>query len=92
MPIEPPRSDLARSVQHDPTDIWPESVKIQLLWTDSSGRPVVRTQVISADQFFGLKGFGAPLSGDWLISYIERMRKAGPPVKLKREPKQKVVR
>jgi len=89
MPIDPPKSDLARSTQHEPDEAWPESVKIQILWLDSSGRPIVRTETISAAQFYGRGSYGAPLSGEWLINCINRMRKAGPPVKLKQEPKVK---
>ncbi len=77
MPINAPISDTSRGIQHDPDEGWPESVKIQILWRDKNGRPIVRTETISADQFFG-RG-SAPLSGDWLISFIERMRRAGPP-------------
>jgi len=89
MPIDPPKSDLARSTQWEPDDSWPESVKIQLLWLDHSGRPIVRTETISAAQFFGKGSYGAPMDGSQIIQYIERMRKAGPPVKLRREPKVK---
>lgn len=80
MAIEPPKSDLARSVQHNPSQEWPESVKIQLLWRDSEGRPLIRTETISADQFFGTGSYGAPLDGSSLIMTIDRMRRAGPPI------------
>ena len=79
MAYTPPVSDLARSRQHEQDFTWPESVKLQLKWLDRNGRPIVRTHEISASEFFGHGRFGAPLSGDQIISYIERMRKAGPP-------------
>ena len=79
MAYTPPVSDLARSHQHDASRDWPESVKIQILWRDKLGRPAVRSEVITANQFFGENGYGAPMSGDALIGYIERMRRAGPP-------------
>jgi len=84
MPIEPPKSDLARSVQHEQDRVWPHAVKIAVHWMDSEGRVLIRTEVISASQFFGEGGFGAPLTGDFVISLIDRMRRAGPP-KLKRK-------
>lgn len=83
MAIANPVSDLARSVQHDASRDWPESVKIQILWRDNMGRASVRSEVITANQFFGEGGHGAPMSGDHLLGYIERMRRAGPP-KIKR--------
>jgi len=84
MAINGPISDTSRAIQHDASQEWPESVKIQILWKDKDGRPIVRTELISAAQFFGHGSFGAPLSGDWLISFIERMRRAGPPAKIRR--------
>lgn len=79
MAIDAPISDTSRGIQHDPDQTYPESVKIQILWRDKNGRPIVRTEQISAAQFFGTGSFGAPLSGDWLISFIARMVRSGPP-------------
>ena len=79
MPYTPPVSDLARSRQHEQDFTWPESIKLQIKWIDKLGRPIIRSHEISANEFFGHAGFGAPLSGDQIISYIERMRRAGPP-------------
>jgi hypothetical protein len=79
MAYTPPVSDLARSHQHEQDRAWPESIKLQIKWIDRAGRPIVRSHEIHADEFFGTGHFGAPLSGDQIISYIERMRKAGPP-------------
>lgn len=79
MPIDLPQSDLSRSVQHDPAHEWPSSVKIQLQWVDKVGRTIVRSEIISADQFFGRGQYGAPLDGNALIQMIEIMRRAGPP-------------
>jgi hypothetical protein len=85
MAIQNPISDLARSKQHEPDRIWPHEVKIAVHWQDDKGRITVRSEVISANQFFGEGSFGAPLSGDHVISMIERMRREGPP-KFKRNP------
>lgn len=79
MAIDLPKSDLERSTQHNPQFKWPKTVKIQLQWEDSEGRVTVRTEVISANQFFGLGAYGAPLEGQAIIQMIERMRRAGPP-------------
>jgi hypothetical protein len=77
--IDLPKSDLDRSIQHNSSQDWPESVKIQLLWRDKNGAPVVSTQLISADQFFGTGSYGAPLDGSAVIQMIERLRRQGPP-------------
>ena len=87
MPITMPVSDLDRAKRQESDQSWPESVKIQLLWRDSAGRPQIATHVISSDQFFGNGAYGAPLSGEALIQTIERMRRAGPP-KIVRRGKQ----
>jgi hypothetical protein len=79
MAITPPTSDLSRSIQHEPSHSWPYSVKIQIKWLDKEGRPIIRSHEISANEFFGIETHGAPISGDQLIAYIERMRRAGPP-------------
>lgn len=79
MAIANPVSDLARSTQHEQSFAWPESVKIQLKWRDKNGRPIIRSHEIHADEFFGHGNSGAPMSGEAIIQYIERMRRAGPP-------------
>lgn len=73
-----PVSDLARAKQHEPNQEWPETVKVQLYWW-VDGRPRIRTILISADEFFGLGEYGAPIDGSSLIGRIENMRRAGPP-------------
>lgn len=79
MAIANPISDLARSTQHEQSFDWPESVKIQVMWRDKFGRPAIRSEIITSDQFFGHGNSGAPIEGAALISMIERMRRAGPP-------------
>ena len=88
MAIETPKSDLSRTKNQESDQIWPHQVKISIYWRDDRGRVTVGSEIISAAQFFGNDGFGAPLTGDFVISLIERMRRAGPPVKIKtRVPK-----
>lgn len=74
-----PLSDTARAVHHEPDRTYPRFVKIQLHW-EVDGHTRVRTEMISADQFFGLGNYGAPLEGAALIGKIENMRREGPPV------------
>lgn len=80
MTIDTPISDTSRASHSEPSANWPESVKVQICWRDGNGRPVVRTEVISADQFFGRGAYGAPLEGVHVIQLIERMRREGPPL------------
>lgn len=88
MPIDSPISDIGRSIQHDPSMNWPESVIIEICWRDKDGRTSVLTEIIFADQFFGHGKYGAPMEGAHLIAMIERMRRLGPP-KVARGPKPK---
>ena len=76
--MDGPVSDLLRSKQHEPDHTWPTTVKVQLYWW-VDGRPLIRTELIEADQFFGLGKYGAPMEGAALVGMIERMRRAGPP-------------
>src|ERR1700748_1647521 len=91
MAIDLPQSDLSRSKQHEPSHAWPHEVKLAMHWKDAEGRIIVRTEVISSEQFFGEGSFGAPISGDFVLSLIERMRRAGPP-KFKRNTNGRIRR
>lgn len=79
MPIESPISDITRTRSHEADRTWPESVKIAVHWKNEAGRLFIKTETISASEFFGTGSHGAPLSGEALIQRIERMRRAGPP-------------
>lgn len=79
-------SDTSRGIHHDPDHNYPQQVKIQLMWM-VDGSPRVRTEYISADQFFGLGNSGAPIEGAALLQKIEIMRRAGPPAVEKKEKK-----
>lgn len=78
MPIPGPVSDSVRAINHERDQTWPSTVSIELRW-QIDGATFVRSAVITADQFFGLGSFGAPLPGDAVIGMIENMRRAGPP-------------
>jgi hypothetical protein len=74
MPAEKPQGDLAKVVTHEPNSEWPDEIEISANWHTKNGK-IDRISVrISGDDFFGHKT-GAPLSGDHLISIIERLRK-----------------
>jgi len=79
MAISNPVSDTSRVVSQEKSFDWPESVKIQVMWRDKLGRPCIRSETITANQFFGHGNSGAPIEGMALIAMIERMRRAGPP-------------
>ena len=78
MAIESTPSDLSRATSHDPDEGFPDSVQLRVVWNRANG-PLERVMHISADQFFGRGAFGAPMSGDWMISAVERMRRQGAP-------------
>lgn len=79
--IPPP--DLDRATSHDPDQDWPAEVKISVKWPGPNGGMMVRSETIGADQFFGRGAHGAPMSGEYVIGLIERMRRAGRPQKAK---------
>lgn len=78
MSIEIPAGDLARAKTQEPDQSWPDSVKVQLIWT-VDGAPRVRSAMIDADYFFGRGQYGAPMDGSALVNTIEQLRRAGPP-------------
>jgi hypothetical protein len=84
MPIDIPISDLARAKQHDAERLWPMEVKISFRWRDKYDRIYIKSEIISADAFFGTGSYGAPMDGAALIGLIERMRREGPPKIVKR--------
>jgi hypothetical protein len=71
-------SDLSRAKQHDPDYSWPTEVKVQIIWL-INGHPHVRSNYISAEQFFGFGQYGAPMEGAALVGMINNMRREGPP-------------
>lgn len=67
--------ELSRAPVHEVDEPWPELVEIVCYW--GPGRKKRRSIEISADQFFGLGGHGAPLSGDELIAMVNNLRRYG---------------
>lgn len=81
-----PKSDLARSTQHEPDFSWPSEVRVTVIW-NIHGRAHVRSEFIDANTFFGHGGHGAPMEGSALIGMIDRLRRAGPPPVPRSNPK-----
>lgn len=72
-----PAGDLARCVTHEADDGWPSIIEIVAYWGE--GRKGRRRSIsISANEFFGRGGYGAPMSGDRLLMMINELRKRGP--------------
>lgn len=65
--------DLARCVTHELDDTWPSMIEIVAYWGD--GRRKRRSVEISADEFFGRRGHGAPMSGEAIIRLIDELRR-----------------
>ena len=73
MTINLPVGDLARCVTHEADDTWPTSLEIVAYYgRDRKGKR--KSIIISADEFFGRGGHGAPMSGDRLIHMINQLR------------------
>jgi hypothetical protein len=68
-----PQGDLARCVVHERDDDWPTMIEIVAYFGEK--RRKRRSIEIPADQFFGRGAYGAPITGDQLISIIDRMRR-----------------
>lgn len=65
--------DLARCVTREIDDSWPVTLEIVAYWrADRRGKR--RSIEISADEFFGRKGYGAPMSGEALILKVNQLR------------------
>jgi hypothetical protein len=75
MPAHPPVGDLARAFCHEANDDWPAGGLEIVAYPDAARRKSRRIR-ITADQFFGRGGHGAPMGADQLFQMIERLRKA----------------
>lgn len=68
--------DLARCTTHEADDTWPTLIEVVAYFGNDGRRGKRRSIEISADEFFGRGGYGAPISGDQLIFKINQLRKA----------------
>lgn len=74
MAISLPAGDLARVKSVEANSDWPEMLEIVAYW--GPGRKRRKSIEISADEFFGRNGYNAPMTGDQIVSIINRMRRA----------------
>lgn len=70
--------DLSRAKTHEASDAWPTLIEIVAYWGKDGRKGRRRSIEIPADQFFGRKQYGAPMSGDQLIAMVQRLRNLGP--------------
>ena len=68
-----PSGDLARCVTHEADESWPSIIEIVAYWGKNGRKGKRRAIEISADQFFGLGGYGAPMTGEQIIYQIDRV-------------------
>ena len=69
-----PSGDLARCITHESDDSWPVTLEIVAYWRpDRRGKR--RSITISADEFFGRNGYGAPMSGEALVGKVNQLRR-----------------
>jgi hypothetical protein len=76
MPANLPSGDLARASTHEANDEWPTLIEIVAYFGPEGRKGKRRSIEIPADQFFGRKGYGAPLSGNQIIEMIEKLRRS----------------
>jgi hypothetical protein len=74
MAIDIPQSDLSRAPGADPDMEFPDHVELRLVWGKKH-----RAHQISAQEFFGRGGYGAPIPAEALVQHINRLRKLGRP-------------
>ena len=68
--------ELARVKAEELDDSWPSLIEIVAYFGE--GRTKRRSIQITAAQFFGTDGYGAPMSGDQLIHLVNQIRRLGP--------------
>jgi hypothetical protein len=75
MPVQPHEGALATAKCHEANEDWPTLIEV-VAYFGLDGRKGRRRSIeIGADEFFGRGQFGAPLSGDRLLSMVERLRR-----------------
>ncbi len=73
--MKPVDGDLAKTRTHESDESWPTMIEIVAYWGDKGRKGKRRSVEISADAFFGRKGYGAPMSGDQVIRMIDNLRR-----------------
>lgn len=79
MPGPQDQGDLSRTITHESDESWPTMIEVVAYWSRGQGRRGRRRSItVSADQFFGRNGHGAPISGDQLLGMVQQLRRNGP--------------
>lgn len=73
--MKPVDGDLTKTKTIESNEDWPSLIEIVAYFGKEGRKGKRRSVEISADQFFGRKGFGAPMSGDQLIQKINQLRR-----------------
>lgn len=69
--------DLARCVTQEADDTWPTMIEIVAYFgpKDNPRRGRRVSAEINPDEFYGRKGFNAPMSGEALIHKVDQLRR-----------------
>jgi hypothetical protein len=78
MPVQPHEGALATAKCHEANDDWPTLIEVVAYFGPEGRKGRRRSIEIAADQFFGRGAYGAPMSGDQLVSMVDRLRRSGP--------------
>lgn len=73
--MKPVDGDLAKVKTIESNEEWPSLIEIVAYFGENGRKGKRRSIEISADRFFGRKGFGAPLTGDQVIRMIDQLRR-----------------
>ncbi len=65
-----PESDLSRAKTSEPNHNWPDEVRIVVRRGQKS-----KSHVITADEYFGMGAFHAPMNGDSIMRIIDTLRR-----------------
>jgi hypothetical protein len=68
---------LATAKCHESNDDWPTLIEIVAYFGPDGRKGRRRSIEIGADEFFGRGVHGAPMSGDQLITMVQRLRRGG---------------
>jgi hypothetical protein len=75
MPLHVPEGALATAKTHEPPNEWPTLIEVVAYFGAEGRKGKRRSIAISADQFFGRGAYGAPMSGDQLVTMVDRLRR-----------------
>ena len=70
MTVEIPQGDLARTTSLERDREWPDSICLMARRGKKS-----KMVEITKEQYYGTGNHGAPMSGDWLLMQIDKLRR-----------------